>query len=80
MMFDIRFCENRNIEDGQYFVEISDLRDCTNPMLGHNRLGYFCDKGHLDHLLYSVMIFYTGDEIINKLSKLKRWSDKDNGN
>lgn len=52
-MLNVKRDESRREEDGQYFIELTRNRDLT--IINCDRLGYWCDKGHLKHMVLQFM-------------------------
>ena len=66
-MLSVDIDKTRKEEDGQIFVELisnRDLRDFSN----NDRLGYWCDKAHLNHFITGCARFFTENELIKLLN------------
>lgn len=64
-MFHIKFDEKRDREQGQYFVELTKNRDLD--VVNCDRLGYWCDKRHLEHFLREMLKHFSALELIKML-------------
>lgn len=53
--------KNRLYEQGQIFVELTKNRGLE--ILNCDRLGYWCDKAHLQHFILEIARVYTKDEL-----------------
>ena len=65
-MLSVDIDKTRKEEDGQIFVELisnRDLRDFSK----NDRLGYWCDKAHLNHFITRCARFFTENELIKLL-------------
>lgn len=58
-MLNVTFDPKRPADRGQYFVELIDIRHFERGLGGENwdsnRLGYWCDKGHLQTIAHAVL-------------------------
>jgi hypothetical protein len=66
-MFSIKKDENRKYEKGQYYVMLADIDPESHET---NRLGYWCDKAHLEHFLPAILNCFTTEEVVEALAKL----------
>lgn len=53
--------QNRPYDQGQIFVELTKNRDLE--IVNCDRLGYWCDKGHLRHFILELSKAFTSDEL-----------------
>ena len=58
-MLNVTFDPSRRVDDGQYFVELSDHP--KGDLQRVNRLGYWCDKGHLKHMARQLVQPFAGE-------------------
>jgi hypothetical protein len=63
-----RDSQHRSEDQGQFFVELVN----HIPFMGHpqekvNRFGYWCDKGHLKHMILALMAQFTTYELFAHL-------------
>ena len=66
-MFQIKYDPTRKIEEGQYFVELTKNRGLE--IVNCDRLGYWCDKPHLEHFLTGMLKYFNVLDIANMLLK-----------
>ena len=59
--------KDRPFEMGQIFVELTKNRDIS--ITNCDRLGYWCDKGHLRHFILELSRVFTNEELKDLLSK-----------
>lgn len=67
-MFRVTVNKNRSKNDGQIFVELTSYIDISD-FSKVNRLGYYCDKLHLEHFLTELTKVFTKDEINEIIEK-----------
>ena len=60
-MLTVKEDKTRDQNSGQYFVELT--RDRRLDVAKCDRLGYWCDKGHLQHFLCEIAKVMTDDEL-----------------
>lgn len=53
--------QNRPCDQGQIFVELTKNRDLD--IVNCDRIGYWCDKGHLRHFMLELSKVFTSDEL-----------------
>lgn len=53
--------KNRPYEQGQIFVELTKNRGLE--IVNCDRLGYWCDKAHLEHFLLGLSKVFTKEEL-----------------
>lgn len=53
--------KSRHPDRGQIFVELTKNRDLE--IVNCDRLGYWCDKGHLRHFLLELSRVFTKEEL-----------------
>ena len=75
--------KKRNVNEGQIFVELTRNRDLS--IVDCDRLGYWCDKAHLEHFIIesaSVMSLSETMELFRTILKRKGMvdSEKASGN
>ena len=58
-MLNVTFDPRRPYADGQYYVELTD--HLLNDYEKVNRLGYWCDKGHLRHMARQLVEPFAGN-------------------
>lgn len=58
-MLNVTFDPKRPVDQGQYFVELIDIRHFERGLGGANwdanRLGYWCDEGHLQTIAHAII-------------------------
>lgn len=59
--------KNRPYSKGQIFVELTKNRELE--IVNCDRLGYWCDKGHLRHFILELSRVFTKDELDEILSR-----------
>jgi hypothetical protein len=64
-MFIIKKDETRPVEEGQYFVELTKNRGLE--VVNCDRLGYWCDKGHLNHFALTILGQFNTFELFYKI-------------
>lgn len=75
--------KKRNVNEGQIFVELTRNRDLS--IIDCDRMGYWCDKAHLEHFIIeaaSVMSLSETMELFRTILKRKGMvdSEKASGN
>lgn len=60
-MFTVKEDKTRTQNSGQYFVELTRNRGLD--VVNCDRLGYWCDKAHLQHFLLEIAKVMTDDEL-----------------
>lgn len=60
-MLHIKEDKNRPYPLDQIFVELTKNRDIS--ITDCDRLGYWCDKGHLSHFMLELARVYTNEEL-----------------
>lgn len=60
-MFTVKEDKTRPENSGQYFVELTKNRELD--VVNCDRLGYWCDKAHLQHFLLEIAKVMTDDEL-----------------
>lgn len=58
-MLNVSFDPNRPVDQGQYFVELIKPHDLPHGDRA-DRLGYWCDKGHLRHMAKQLLQPFAG--------------------
>jgi len=66
-MFQIKYDQTRKKEEGQYFVELTKNRGLE--IVNCDRLGYWCDKPHLEHFITEMLKHFNVLDMVNILLK-----------
>ena len=75
-MLNITENKTREHEEGQFFVEL--IRNRGLDIVNWDRLGYWCDKPHLKHMLKGIGKAFTQDELKDLLNiKGEQYQPKD---
>ena len=53
--------KTRKWEEGQIFVELTKNRDLS--IIDCDRLGYWCDKGHLRHFVLEILTVMSDEDL-----------------
>lgn len=62
-MFSVKFDTKRDISEGQYFVELISPRATNLTAANCDRLGYWCDKAHLEHFVIELLKCFNAFEM-----------------